>query len=230
MRALLSSEIFLLALTIGAYLAASALYKKTGWKLLHPLLVSACVIIVFLCLAGIDYGTYREATSIIDLMLGMSVVALGYLLYDNMSQVKGKLFSILASVTAGSVVGVISVALIAKWMGAGEDIMLSLQPKSTTTPIALSISANSGGIESLTSLVVVFTGIFGSITGPFVLKLLGIKDRVAKGLALGAASHAVGTATAIKIGAVEGAAGGLAIGLMGVITALLIPVIELILY
>lgn len=227
MKELFSSGIFLLSLTIGMYLAGVFLYRKTKLKLLHPLLTSTAAIIIFLNAAGVEYEVYREATAVIDLMLGLSVVALGYLLYENMVHVKGRFASIMTAVAVGGVVGILSVVFIAKWMGAGEEIVRSIQPKSVTTPIALSISEKSGGIEALTSLVVVYVGIFGSIAGPFVLKRLGIENKIAKGLALGSASHAMGTAEAIKLGTVEGAISGLAIGLMGVVTALLVPLIEM---
>ena len=113
-------------------------------------------------------------------------------------------------------------------MGADAALVATLEPKSVTTPIAMGIAEKSGGIPSLTAVIVVAVGIFGSIVGPFVMKVLGIESRIAKGLALGASSHGVGTSVAIQIGAVEGALSGLAIGLMGIMTAILVPVISFI--
>ena len=110
------------------------------------------------------------------------------------------------------------------------SVIVSLEPKSVTTPIALSLSAKSGGIPSLTAITVVICGILGGIIGPFILRKLHIKSRVAKGLALGAAAHGLGTAKAIELGAVEGAISGLAIGLMGIMTSLLIPLVENLFY
>ena len=136
--------------------------------------------------------------------------------------------SILTSVFVGAIVGIVSVIVIGKVMGADQALIASLQPKSVTTPIAMGISEKTGGIPSLTAVIVVAVGIFGSIVGPVVMKALKIESRIAKGLALGASSHGVGTAAAIQIGAIEGAISGLAIGLMGVMTAVLIPVIRLI--
>ena len=112
--------------------------------------------------------------------------------------------------------------------GADAALVATLEPKSVTTPIAMGIAEKSGGIPSLTAVIVVAVGIFGSIVGPFVMKVLGIESRIAKGLALGASSHGVGTSVAIQIGAVEGALSGLAIGLMGIMTAILVPVISFI--
>lgn len=115
-------------------------------------------------------------------------------------------------------------------MGANFSIIASIEPKSVTTPIAITVAAQAGGIPSLTSVVVIVVGIFGGIIGPLLLKTLGVENNIAKGLALGSAAHAVGTARAMELGAVEGAVSGLAIGLMGVTTALLVPIINFILH
>ena len=226
---LFRSQLFLLTLTLGVYVLSVWLYRKSKIRLLHPILTSTAVIIVFLKVSGITYETYATGTKFIDFMLGVSVVALGYLLYEQLEHLKGRLATLLTSVLVGSVVGILSVVLIARWLGADEIIVLSLQPKQITTPIAISVSETSGGIPSLTSMVVIIAGMLGGIVGPAVMDKLGINDRIARGLALGSASHAVGTARAIELGAVEGAISGLAIGLMGIVTALLIPIIERIL-
>ena len=226
METLLRSQLFFLTLTIGVYLFSVWLYKKSRLRLLHPILTSLLVIIAFLKITGIEYEAYREGTGLIDFMLGVSVVALGYLLYEQIHHIKGRLWTILSSVVVGSVVGILSVVWIARWMGAGELVVLSLPAKQVTTPIAIEIAQNSGGSAPLTSIVVIIAGILGSIIGPFILDKLGIESKIARGLALGSASHAVGTARAIELGAVEGAISGLAIGLMGVVTAILAPVIE----
>ena len=161
-------------------------------------------------------------------MLGPSVVALGYVLYNQMQYLKGNVVSILTSVFVGAIVGIVSVIAIGKLMGADQSLIATLQPKSVTTPIAMGIAEKNGGVPSLTAVIVVAVGIFGSIVGPAVMKILGIESRIAKGLALGASSHGVGTAAAIQIGAVEGALSGLAIGLMGIMTAILVPLISFI--
>lgn len=227
MHHLAHSELFALTLVVGTYLAANALYKKVHFCLLHPLLTSILVIIAVLEILGIPYESFRQSSHLIHFLLGPSVVALGYVLYEQMRYLKGNVVSILTSVFVGAVVGIVSVMLIGKWMGADQALIATLQPKSVTTPIAMGIAEKAGGIPSLTAVVVVAVGIFGSIVGPFVLKALGIESRIAKGLALGASSHGVGTAAAIQIGAVEGALSGLAIGLMGIMTAVLVPLIGL---
>lgn len=161
-------------------------------------------------------------------MLGPSVVALGYVLYEQMAHIKGNVVSILTAVFVGSVVGIASVVLIAKMLGADRILMASLAPKSVTTPIAISLAEQHGGVPALAAAFVVICGIFGGLVGPIVLRKIGIKSSIAKGLAMGSASHALGTARAMEMGAIEGAVSGLAIGIMGIMTALLIPFAELI--
>lgn len=226
MHSLVHSEIFDLALVVGTYIAATILYKKTHLSILHPLLTSIFVIIVILEFLDIEYASFQQGSHLIHFMLGPSVVALGYVLFEQMKYLKGNVVSILTSVFVGAIVGIISVIVIGKLMGADQSLIATLQPKSVTTPIAMGISEKNGGIPSLTAVIVVAVGIFGSIVGPAVMKVLGIESRIAKGLALGASSHGVGTAAAIQLGAVEGALSGLAIGLMGIMTAILVPVIS----
>ena len=226
MQELINSQIFLLTLTVGVYLGAIQLRRKINCALLHPVFVSILVLIGFIRLTGIEYEHYMQQTQIIDFMLGLSVVALGYILHDQIYNIRGNVISIVMAILVGSAVGIVSVALIARWMGAEPAVVASLEPKSVTTAIALSVSANSGGIPALTSVVVIVVGVFGGIVGPWVLKKIGVESRIAKGLAMGAAAHALGTARAMELGAVEGAISGLAIGLMGLATAILVPILE----
>ena len=212
------SEIFALTLVIGTYLTSLALYKKVHISLLHPLLTTIFVIIVVLEVLGIQYESFQQSSHLIHFMLGPSVVALGYVLYEQIQYLKGNVVSILTSVFVGAIVGIVSVIIIGKLMGADQALIATLQP----------IAEKAGGIPSLTAVIVVAVGIFGSIVGPIVMRVLGIDSHIAKGLALGASSHGVGTAAAIQIGAIEGALSGLAIGLMGIMTAVLVPVIRLI--
>ncbi len=228
MNNLAQSEVFSLTLVIGTYLASLALYRKTRISLLHPLITSIFVIIVVLKTMDIEYESFQKGSHLIHFLLGPSVVALGYVLYEQIQYLKGNVISILTSVFVGAIVGIVSVIAIGELMGADAALVATLEPKSVTTPIAMGIAEKSGGIPSLTAVIVVAVGIFGSIVGPFVMKVLGIERLIAKGLALGASSHGVGTSVAIQIGAVEGALSGLAIGLMGIMTAILVPVISFI--
>jgi predicted murein hydrolase (TIGR00659 family) len=226
MKDLFANQPFTLSFVMGIYLLSGWLYKKTRLGLLHPVLTTIAVVITVLKLSGTAYSSFRQGSYLIDFMLGPSVVALGYGLYEQVDLIKRNLLSILTAVFVGSLIGILSVALVAVGMGADEAIVASLEPKSVTTPIAILISQRFGGIPSLTAVVVVSTGIFGSVAGPFILAKTGIHDKIARGLSMGASAHGIGTARAIEIGAIEGAISGLTIGLMGVATAILVPLVR----
>jgi predicted murein hydrolase (TIGR00659 family) len=223
---LFRGEVFLLTLVLGTYLLGVWIYKRSKITLLQPLLVSMGIIIPFLNLTGIDYQTFHHQTRLLNFMLGPSVVALGYVLYEQIGQLRGNVWSILVAVLVGSFVGIFSVLFIAKLFGADHLLMASLAPKSVTTPIAISLAEKNGGVPALAAAFVVLCGLFGGLVGPMVLRLLGIRSSIAKGLAMGSAAHALGTVRALEMGALEGAISGLAIGIMGIMTALLIPLVN----
>ncbi|MBN2165101.1 MAG: LrgB family protein [Marinilabiliaceae bacterium] len=222
-NSLYNSPFLIISLTLGVYLASTWLYKKIKLGLLHPVLVSVTIIILFLKLTDIPYNTYKKGSYIFDILLDLSVVALGFILFEQINSIKKYLISIFTSVFVGSIIGIISVIGLLKIMDVPEIIISSITPKSVTNPIAIRISEITGGLPPITAIVVIFTGIFGSIIGPYLLKYLKIKSKIAKGLAMGSSAHGIGTARAIEMGAVEGAISGLAIGIMGFFTATLIP-------
>lgn len=226
---LMANAPFFLTLVTGSYLLGIYIHRKTKFALLHPVIVSMIVIIAFLKVFNIPYEAFKAGSQIINFMLGPAVVALGVLLYDQITYIKGNVISMLTAISIGSVVGVASVILIGKLMGLDASLIHSLEPKSVTTPIAMGLSSSLGGNPALTAVTVILCGIIGAIAGPTVHKLLGIKNPVAKGLSMGAAAHGLGTAKAMELGAIEGAISGLAIGLMGIMTSIAIPVIHWIL-
>lgn len=230
MKLLIESPEFILVLIFGSYLLGQWIFKRTKVAILHPLIISIAIIILFLKLTKMDYEKFQQGGQFVSFLLGPSVVALGYILYQQMSYLKGNVISILTSIFVGSITGIVSVIALAKITGADNALVMTLEPKSVTTAIAMNISAQSGGIPSLTAVIVLFCGIFGGIVGPFVLRILGIKSSIAKGLAMGASAHSLGTVKAMEMGVIEGAISGLAIGLMGVMTALLIPFIHQLIY
>ena len=216
----------MLLLTLGAYLLGLWVRKKSGLALLHPFLISIPVIITVLKLADIPCGFYIESNRLIDFLLGPSVVSLGLLLYDNRHIVWKNFAGIMTSVVVGSVVGVASVFILCRLFGLNDIFIMSLEPKSVTTPIAMDISESIGGNVSLTAVSVVLCGFVGAVLGPLLISLLKIKSPVARGLGMGCASHCLGTARAVEMGAVEGAVSGLSIALMGIATALIIPLFD----
>lgn len=216
-------DVFVLVLVVGIYLLSIKLHLKIRFPLLNPVLITILVLIGLLIILDIPYTTFKKSSQMINFLLGPSVVALGYILHKQIHYLKGNVVSVLTSITVGAVVGIASILLIGKLFGADQTLIASLAPKSVTTPIAMALSESNGGIPALTAVVVVVAGVMGSIIAPPIMNWLGIKSPIAKGIALGASSHGVGTATAIQMGAIEGALSGLAIGIMGTITSLLLP-------
>ncbi len=227
---IIHSHPFWLAATVGLFCLGQALFRHTRIMLLHPVLLTFLAVIMLLKCFGVEYEFYRESTSILDFALGMSVVALGYLMHDQAEHIKGRLIPIAVSTLVGCAIGIASVVYIAIAFGAERDIVTSIAPKSVTVPIAVSVAEPLGGIVAITSVVVFCTGIFGSIFGAWILKKCGVKDPMARGYALGSAAHGIGTARAIELGAIDGAMSGIAMALMGVATALLLPLAEKFLY
>lgn len=219
-------QIFIVVFTIMAYFVSLWLFRKSRLVILHPLITSSIIVILMLYVMDYDYEFFREATFPIDFLLGPSVVALGWALYTQIEHLKAHYISILTSVIIGSLVSIVSVIGIIQLFDAPLSIQASIVPKSVTTPIAIQISEKSGGVASLTAVIVILTGIFGSIIAPPLLRRIGVTDAIARGLALGSAAHGVGTARALELGAIEGAVSGLAIGLMGLVTTLLVPLVE----
>lgn len=219
----LENKFFLLALTFGAFFASKSLQKKMGLVLLNPILLTIAVLILFLKFTGISYETFNESGHLIEFWLRPAVVALGVPLYLQLEMIKKQILPIIVSQLAGCLVGVISVVLIAKLMGATPEVICSLAPKSVTTPIAMEVSDATGGIPSLTAAVVVVVGLFGAVFGFKVLALGRVGSPIAQGLSIGTATHAVGTSTAMEVSRKYGAYAGLGLTMNGILTALLTP-------
>ncbi len=221
----LENEFFLLALTFGLFFFAKKLQQRTGVLLLNPILITIALLIIFLKSTGITYETYSQGGKLIEFWLKPAVVALGVPLYLQLEKIKKQLLPILLSQLAGCVVGVCSVVLIAKWMGASQEVILSLAPKSVTTPIAMEVSQSIGGIPSLTAAVVVCVGLLGAVLGFKTMQIMKVDSPIAQGLSMGTASHAVGTSAAMEVSSKYGAYASLGLTLNGIFTAILTPVI-----
>ena len=219
----------MLLLTLASYLLGVFIHRKSGISVLHPFITSLVVIIGTLLIFKIPYEEYRAGNRILDFLLGPSVVALALRLYDNLEIVKKNLAAILSAVVVGSTIGIVGVWAIGRLLGAPSDIILSMEAKSVTVPIAMDVTAISGGSTALIAISVVFTGVLGAVLGPGLISLLKITDPVARGAAMGCSAHGIGTGRAIELGAVEGAVSGLCIVLMGVATSILVPLLNLLL-
>ena len=221
----LENKYLLLALTFGAFALFKELQRRTGWVLLNPILLTIASLILLLKLTGISYETYQAGGQLIEFWLKPAVVALGVPLYLQLEMIKKQLLPILLSQLVGCLVGIVSVVLVAKLLGATPDVICSLAPKSVTTPIAMEVSNTTGGIPSLTAAVVVMVGLFGAVFGFKILTLGRVKSPIAQGLSMGTASHAIGTSAAMEVSRKYGAYASLGLTLNGILTALLTPAI-----
>jgi predicted murein hydrolase (TIGR00659 family) len=216
---------FAVAVTLLAYEGARRLHRRVPHPLLNPLLVAITALIVLLRALGIGYGDYDRGGRLISFWLGPAVVALGVPLYLQMHEIARRGRAMLVSILAGSVTGIVSATATALLVGAPRKVVLSVAPRSVTTPIAMGVAQKLGGLPPLTAVLVISTGVLGAVAGPAILRLARVRSRTAWGLAMGSAAHGIGTARAVEQGDVEGAASGLAIGLMGLATAVLAPLI-----
>ncbi|CAM3410065.1 LrgB family protein [Halomonas lysinitropha] len=197
-----------------------------GTPLLHPVTLSIAMLIALLLLADMEYRTYFEGAQFIHFLLGPATVALAIPLYDHRERVRRLLWPLLLACGVGIVTAVVSTLGLAMLLGARTETLLSLAPRSVTSPIAMGIAEQIGGIPSLAAGLVLLTGSIGCALGPWIFRLLGIRDPEVQGFTLGLAAHGFGTAHAFaRLGAVAGAFSGLAMGLTGLLTAFLLPLI-----
>ena len=219
------TEIFGVILTILFFNIGIYIQKKTNKPIFNPLLIAILGIILFLCITKIPYESYKLGGDRINFFLGPVTIVLAVPLYKQFDLFKKYLLEILIGISCGVVVSFISIKLIGHFTNADVDIINSLIPKSITTPMGISLTKTLNGVEAITVVSIILTGILGAIISPIVFKIGKINNPVAKGIALGTSAHALGTTKALEMGEVEGAMSGLSIGISGIITVILIPII-----
>lgn len=218
-----TSPLFALTLTVGLYWAADKLWERAGRNpLLTPLLVATAVIGVVLVVFRIDYATYASGAGILTFLLGPATVALAMPLHRQASHVKEAAPMVLGAVLVGAFFSVLSGYWVTRWLGGDEVLAASMAPKSATTPIAMALAEQVGGVAPLAVLFVMVAGLSGAVIGPKILDLVGVTDPRARGLAMGVAAHGVGTARAFQEGQTQGAFSGLAMGLTGLTISVII--------
>lgn len=222
---ILETPLFGVILTILFFNIAVFINKKTKNPILNPLLVAIIGIIIFLNISNIPYESFKKGGDSINFFLGPVTILLAVPLYKQFELFKKYLKEILIGISCGVLVSFISIVIIGRFTSAHIDIVNSLIPKSITTPMGISLTNTLNGIESITVVSIICTGILGAIIAPVVFKIGKIKNPIAKGIALGTSAHALGTTKALELGEVEGAMSGLSIGISGIITVILIPII-----
>jgi len=224
-QALIHHPLFGVGITLAVFQLAFAAYEKTRWVFLQPVLVSMTMIVGILLLCGIDYDEYRISAQWLTLLLGPATVALAVPLYLNLRRIR-ELFApiVITLLVAGVFATALGMAL--AWLfGADRMILMTLAPKSVTSPIAMLVAEQIGGVVALAAVFVMITGVLGAILGPELLRRFGVQHPAARGIALGLTAHAVGTAQALQESDECGAFAALAMSLMGVMTAVLLPLV-----
>ena len=228
MSFIIENPVFGLVLTLLALEAGILIQKKTQKSYLNPLMLAIVFIIGFLKLSGVSYEDYNRGGVLISFFLAPTTVVLAVPLYRKFHLLKAHAVPILAGVFAGTIVNTIIIISMSRLLGLEELIEHSLIPKSITTPIGISLSDQLGGMPQITVAAIIVTGITGAILGPVVFKFIKVEDKVARGIAMGTSSHALGTVKAMEMGETEGAMSSLAISVTGVMTVLLVPILVLI--
>jgi predicted murein hydrolase (TIGR00659 family) len=215
-----------LTITLIAYQAAYWLYARFGFNpLLNPVAVAILMLVIALKATGTEYPTYFEGAQFVHFLLGPATIALAVPLYAQFDKLRKLVMPLGGALVVGSVTAIVSVLAIGWALGASETTLLSLVPKSVTAPIAMGIAEKLGGIPSLTAVLVILTGISGAVMAKFVLDALRITDFGVRGFAVGVAAHGIGTARAFQVSEEAGAFAGLGMGLNGLATAVLVPLV-----
>ncbi len=215
-----------LTLTLLSYLGAYWLFERSGKSpLFNPMAIAIALMMAVLYATGTSYATYFEGAQFVHFLLGPVTVALAIPLFENLAQMRKALLPILAALLAGSLTAVVSAVGIAWTLGAERITLLSLAPKSITTPIAMGVAEQIGGLPSLTTVMVLLTGVIGALIVTPLFNLLGITDWRARGFAVGLTAHGMGTARAFSVNPVAGAFAGLAMGLNALVTVVIVPLL-----
>ncbi|WP_010678470.1 LrgB family protein [Bacillus timonensis] len=211
--------------TIAIFMLMTRLYNRFAHPLLVPIATTTFVILIFLLTLSIPYETYMVGGKWIDELLGPAVVALAYPLYRNHESLKQFFIPILIGVFVGSTIGIVTGIYLSKIAAINPEIILSIAPKSVTTPVAMDIASVTGGVPALAAVYVMIAGISGAMFGPLLLKISKVTHFVGIGLGFGTASHGIGTSRALELGTNEGAISSIAMILSAVYTSIMLPVL-----
>ena len=227
-QAMTATPLFGVVVTVGAYLFAVAVARRArGKAYANPVLWSVVIIIVLLALTKTPVEHYQAGGDLIAFFLGPATVALALPLHRQLAHIKKALVPTLMASVFGATTAIFAAVWITRALGGSHDLVASMIPKSTTSPVALAITDTIGGIPALTAALVILTGVLGAIAGPGLLRLVHIRNDIAVGLAMGVSAHGIGTARALTQNPTQGAFAALAMALSAVITpvavALLLP-------
>ncbi|MCL2542581.1 MAG: LrgB family protein [Nocardioidaceae bacterium] len=224
----LASPIGLVGVTVGAYQCGRWLQRRSGGHaLVQPTLVAIVIVGVVLEVLGVRYADYADAATLVSIWLGPATVALAVPLHRQAHRLTGFVVPMLTAVVLGAVVSITTAALVAHATGADVRLQKTLATKSSTTPVAIAVAQHLGGIPALAAVFAIVIGVVGAVLGPAVLDLVGVHDRRARGLAIGAVSHGIGASRMLREDETEGAFAGLSMGLTALAISALVPLLAL---
>lgn len=209
------------ALSLLAYGIGGLLKKKFKLGIFNPLLISIAISILVIVVGKIDYNTYYESAKYLSWLLTPATVCLAIPLYEQWNLLKKNHKAVVIGLVAGTITSLTTVLVLAILCGLSHEEYVTLLPKSITTAIGMGVSEELGGYVTITVAVIIITGVLGNMFGELICKVFKITEPISKGLAFGAASHAIGTAKAMEIGEIEGAMSSLAIAVSGLLTVVL---------
>lgn len=219
-----SISLFPMLLTLGAYQFSLWLRKKVNNPVCNPILVSLILVVAVLLVTGFSVETYQERMQPLSWLLTPATVSLALPLYERLKTLKKNLPAILTGVAAGTVTSLVVILLMCRAFDLDRLMTVSLLPKSITTAMGTVLSEQNGGIPALTTVVIIVTGMLGSLIGTALCKILKLEHPIAQGVAFGTASHAVGTSKANELGELQGAVSSLSLATAGILTAILFPI------
>lgn len=214
------SVFFGVLLSLAAYTVGLALKIKTGWSLMNPLLIGIVLVIAMLLITGVSYTSYSTGANSISYLLTPATICLAVPLYQQVELLKKNYRAVLLGILAGVLASLVSVLLLALLFSFDHAAYVTFLPKSITTAIGIGISEELGGYVPVSVVVIIITGVLGNIFAESFLKLLRINEPIAKGIAIGCSSHALGTAKAMEMGTIEGAMSSLSIVVCGIMTVI----------
>lgn len=221
MKEMLDNSVFLgVFISLASYAIGMWLRRKTGWALMNPLFVSIILVVLILLTFGIDYKTYNSGANIISYLLTPATICLAVPLHQQVELLKKNYKAVLAGITSGVLASLVSILLLALLFHLDHASYVTFLPKSITTAIGLGVSEELGGYVPVTVVVIIVTGVLGNIFAEQFLHIMRIEEPIAKGIAIGSASHAVGTSKAMEMGAVEGSMSSLSIVVCGIMTVI----------
>lgn len=227
MKEILENSIYFgFFITIGAYLAGLAVKKKLKLAIFNPLLLAVLIVMLALTVTGVDYDAYQEGGQFVSGLLTPATVCLAIPLYKQLHMLKKHGLAVAVGITSGVITSALCVFLLCRVFGLGHEHYVTLLPKSITTAIGMGVSEEAGGIVTLTVMSIIVTGIIGNMCAEGLCRLARITHPVAKGLAIGTSSHALGTAKALELGEIEGAMSSLSIAVAGLMTVVVAPLVS----